>query len=126
MEKTKKAPGRLAPYYQQIIDPGYQTGTSVFLLAKTEDPDKMDTALKTAKAIYLIGGIKALKEKFSQLKMPAVLSFEKQDIKTKEQEPLIPFVLGKPRNGRDLQIHEYSWCGSTNYLPKAVPILQVI
>lgn len=109
MEKKKEDLGRLAPYYQEIISPGYETGTAVYLLLKKDEQNKAEAAAMAAKELYKNGGIKALKDKFAQLKLPGILSYEKQEVKSKEQEPLIPFVLGKPRNrGQELQMHEFS------------------
>ena len=105
MEKVKKAEGRLPEYYQQVIDPGYKTGTAVFLISNDNDLEKVAAFARAARELYEKGGIKDLREKFPALQkallLTGMLAFEKQEVKTKEQEPVIPFVLGKSHGKTD-------------------------
>ncbi len=107
-EEKKNGPQHLKPVYQHVIDPGYGSGESIFVITTEPPSDKSYFAANEARRMVreLRPGEEkeTFKERFKKLmdklSIPAEISIEKQNAKKMEEEPVIPlFLKGKKMDG---------------------------
>lgn len=126
MERKKEDLGRVEPYVQQVIDPGYTTGKAVFLLTKKSEAKKAEESARRAKELYKQNGLTGLAERFSMLKetfkLVGLLAIEKQLAKNKEEDQLTMRLAGpkKEKNG-----YTHSICGDSDMDDTLAETMQV-
>lgn len=104
MEKEKEDWGRVDPWVQKVIDPGYSTGETVYLLHRKSESQKAEESARKARELYKENGLKGFKDKFEKLKEAAkligIISIEKQLAKSKEEDMLHLRLKSPKQQGR--------------------------
>lgn len=103
-EEKRNGPEHVKPVYQHVIEPGYGSGESIFVVTTEPPSDKSYFAANEARRLVREmrpgdekeGFKERFKKLMDKLSIPAELSFEKQTAKKMEEEPVIPlFIKGK-------------------------------